>query len=54
MQLIDFSKSCIIMSKGGFEPSIIVYVCYLHMVPGNGCNGCFIEMCGKAQIHFKG
>lgn len=32
----------------------IFYVCYPHMVPGNGCNGCFTEMRAKAQNHFKG
>lgn len=41
------------MPKDRSEPSRhSLYVLSLY-VPGNGCNGCFTEMCAKDQNHFK-
>lgn len=46
-------KAAFLCPKVDLSLQDIVYVCCPHMFPGNGCNGCFTEMCAKAQNHFK-
>lgn len=46
-------KAVFLCPKVGLSLQDTVYVCCPVVVPGNGRNGCFREMCAKAQSHFK-